>query len=105
MDVFVQQVEYTGLLIRMRKHIVGSNPTSSTILESKSMCKHKRWIDVSAKCNDMCNIDTFDGQELEGYVPYTLNIGGGDYIDFRFCADCGKILENFPLESIDLEEG
>ena len=58
---------------------------------------------VNAKCNDMCDIETYSEQYYDGYVPYSLGIGGGDYISFKFCADCGKIIDDiFPLERIEL---
>ena len=37
-------------------------------------------------------------------MPHTLNIGGGDYIEFTYCAECGKIQDdNFPILQEDLD--
>ena len=36
----------------------------------------------------------------EGYVPENLNIGGGDYIEFTYCLQCGKIQGDFPITEI-----
>jgi hypothetical protein len=70
-------------------------------------CGSNRIGHVSGKCSDQFNIDI----ELEngtigenGYVPRDLNIGGGDYLKFSYCLDCGLILGNFPLEKTELEK-
>jgi hypothetical protein len=39
----------------------------------------------------------------DGYVPNDLGIGGGDYIQFSYCMDCGKIQGSFPLPPSKLE--
>ena len=39
-------------------------------------------LEVSAKCNDMCDV-TIGGTSIDGYVPDDLGIGGGDYVKFR----------------------
>ncbi len=53
---------------------------------------------VSGKSSD-CNCIYFEelGLEINGYVPYDLNIGGGDYIEFKYCLDCGQIQGTFPI--------
>ena len=65
------------------------------------MCEHKRTNSVSAKCSDCFNMTmTEDNVQTEqsGYVPCDIGIGGGDYIEFNYCLDCGKILEQtFPV--------
>lgn len=44
----------------------------------------------------MCSA-SFGDLEHDGYVPYIEALGGGDYLEIRFCADCG-LLQNFqPL--------
>ncbi len=60
------------------------------------MCTCERTMSVSGKCNDLCHIDLPEG-EVDGYVPRDLNIGGGDYISFTVCMDCGKIQGEWPL--------
>lgn len=32
-----------------------------------------------------------NGNQYEGYVPNDIGIGGGDYIEFSYCLDCGQI--------------
>ena len=44
-------------------------------------------------------------KEQEGYVPYGFGIGGGDYIRFNFCMDCGQLQGKFPLDITELEQG
>lgn len=60
-------------------------------------CNSKRLMSVMAKCSDLFHGDV-EGREIDGYVPENLNIGGGDYIDFDSCLDCGKIQGSYPLE-------
>ena len=33
-----------------------------------------------------------------------LGIGGGDYIEFSYCGDCGQIQGDFPLAPTKMEE-
>ena len=61
---------------------------------------------VSAKCSDMCNV-LFPGKEdyTDGYVPGKIGIGGGDYIEFAWCLDCGMIQDDsFPVQVPEDEE-
>jgi hypothetical protein len=55
---------------------------------------------VSAKCSDLCSV-TLDGSEHSGYVPNNINIGGGDYVDFDVCANCGQMIGTWPLPHND----
>jgi len=61
-------------------------------------CENQKISSVMAKCNDMCNIRYSDGTEDNGYVPYEINIGGGDYVSFSYCMSCGRMEGNFPIE-------
>lgn len=65
-------------------------------------CNSLRIIEINAKCSDCCNIEIND-KEHDGYVPYDINIGGGDYIRFSFCLNCGFIQNQFPLPLSSLE--
>jgi hypothetical protein len=38
-----------------------------------------------------------------GYVPEDMNIGGIDYLEFRFCLDCGQMQNKWPLPKTELE--
>lgn len=51
---------------------------------------------VSAKCHDLCSV-SLDGEETDGYVPHGVNIGGGDYVNFDVCVECGHIFGTWPL--------
>jgi hypothetical protein len=66
-------------------------------------CKSKRVASVMAKCSDMCSV-TLGGLEAEGYVPRDMGIGGGDYIEFEYCLDCGVIQGCCMLSMTKLEE-
>jgi len=63
-------------------------------------CASERLLSVNAKCSDMCSINYKD-MERHDYVPDYLGIGGGDYVDFEYCLNCGTIQGEFPLEEID----
>jgi hypothetical protein len=65
-------------------------------------CKSDRIVNISAKCSDLCTV-TFGGQEKNDYVPNDLGIGGGDYVRFDLCLDCGQIQGAFPLPKSELE--
>lgn len=58
-------------------------------------CGSERVMSTSAKCSDLCFVQ-FQGQEKDGYVPRDCGIGGGDYVEFNHCLDCGKIQGEFP---------
>jgi len=62
-------------------------------------CGSKRLMAVNAKCSDLCNIQPphDEGDYTNGYVPDGLNIGGGDYVEFEVCLDCGTIQGVWPI--------
>ena len=61
-------------------------------------CNSPRLAAVSGKTSDCCFVAfKHSGKELEGYVPYDLGIGGGDYIEFTYCLDCLQIQGTFPI--------
>jgi hypothetical protein len=62
-----------------------------------SVCQSGRIIEVGGKSSD-CNNITYKGQEHNGYVLRSLNIGGGDYYEFSFCLQCGQIQDEFPVD-------
>ena len=57
-----------------------------------------RIISVCGKTSDLCHVTFPDGSEEDGYVPEDIGIGGGDYIKFSYCADCGKVQGDFPVK-------
>jgi len=64
-------------------------------------CQSERITSVSGKCSDLCSME-YKGKEHNGYVPYDMGIGGGDYIEFQYCLNCGKIQGTFPIEKNEL---
>ena len=71
-------------------------------------CGAERVASMSAKCSDCCYVG-LNGREKDGYVPGDMGIGGGDYICFAWCLECGQIQtdgdEKFPLPPCNLEGG
>lgn len=59
-------------------------------------CGSARFMHISAKCNDLCSIN-LDNVTEDGYVPNNVNLGGGDYVDFDVCANCGQMVGTWPL--------
>lgn len=70
-------------------------------------CGSNRIADVTAKCSDMCGVE-YDHREIDGYVPDNLGIGGGDYIGFMYCLNCGMIKPRyegqFPISESDVDK-
>lgn len=66
-------------------------------------CKSERILELSAKCSDCCGY-TLGNFSSDGYVPAGLGIGGGDYVEFNLCLDCGKIQGKFPRPLSDIEK-
>ena len=67
-------------------------------------CNGTRVLRVNAKTSDMFTA-RMSGIDYDGYVPRDIGIGGGDYIDFKYCLDCGRIQGTFPLPVTELEGG
>lgn len=67
-------------------------------------CASPRVADISGKCSDCCGWSLGDNQE-DGYVPGDMGIGGGDYIEFKFCLECGQIQGKFPRPPTEIETG
>ncbi len=72
-------------------------------------CNSFRIAKLSGKTSDMCCVqmaspaDEDDVVEHLGYVPGDMNIGGGDYIEFNFCLECGQIQGEFPTGLTEME--
>lgn len=60
-------------------------------------CGNDKIISVSGKCSDLCSAN-YDGVELDGYVPHGIGVGGGDYLEFRYCPKCMTIQSEPPSE-------
>ena len=69
----------------------------------KCSCGSSRIAKVSGKTSDCC-VFWYKKMESDGYVPDDVGIGGGDYIEFSYCLDCGKIQGKFPIPEKDVEE-
>lgn len=65
-------------------------------------CDSERIARISSKCSDRCVV-AIGGNEEDGYVPRDMGIGGGDYVSFDYCLDCGKIQGSFPLPVTEIE--
>lgn len=65
-------------------------------------CKSERIANVCSKANDLQTV-TIGGKEHQDYLPRDLGIGGGDYVQFQYCLDCGAIQGTFPLPPTELE--
>ena len=55
-----------------------------------------RILSISAKCSDCCSAHLMDGvsrQESQGYVPFGVGVGGGDYIRLSIDLDTGMIVD------------
>ena len=61
-------------------------------------CDSDQIVSIGAKCSDMCNVKWPSGKEVydEG-APCEINIGGGDYVEFEMCLECGKVQGTFPV--------
>lgn len=70
------------------------------------LCDGPRVADLNAKCSDMCDVELGErssGDHDNGYCPRDMGIGGGDYVKFSWCLDCGKVQGKFPRPTTNLE--
>jgi hypothetical protein len=51
----------------------------------------------------MCGVN-LGAASHDGYVPDDLGIGGGDYVEFDYCLDCGQLQGKFPLPPANIEK-
>jgi hypothetical protein len=56
-------------------------------------------IGVSGKTSDLFH-SVYKKEEITDYVPRDMGIGGGDYMEFSYCLECGKIQGKFPLDDL-----
>lgn len=66
-------------------------------------CQSERVADMGGKVSDMC-FYSVGSNERNGYVPDDMGIGGGDYLRFKYCLDCGQLQGIFPLASTHIEK-
>jgi hypothetical protein len=60
-------------------------------------CGSTRIADVQGKTSDLCFVQLENLRYNDGYVPSGMNIGGGDYLRFSLCLDCGQLQGEFPV--------
>lgn len=65
-------------------------------------CKSLRIAEVNGKTSDMACVMILNKQH-DGYVPRDMNIGGGDYLSFAYCLDCGQMEGVWPIGETELE--
>lgn len=58
---------------------------------------------VSGKCADLFSLQ-FKNIEIQGEVPRDIGIGGGDYMNFSYCLDCGVIQGVWPRLNTEMEK-
>ena len=66
-------------------------------MQTCQKCKSDRILVVNGKTSDLC-FALFKDKEHEGYVPEKLNIGGGDYLEFSVCLECGQLQGKWPVK-------
>lgn len=66
-------------------------------------CQSTRILEVSSKASDLHSWSIGNYGCEDGYLPDDFGIGGGDYIDFSLCLDCGKVDGEFPLPVTEYE--
>lgn len=72
-------------------------------------CGSERILCVSSKSSDL-NFVEYNGIEHDGYLPYDLGVGGGDYVEIEVCMECGQLQGEWPkdhdsiLESMGVAE-
>ena len=70
-------------------------------------CGTPRILSCQGKCSDMFDATYHgsSGKEYQGYVAQ-LDIlgGGGDYLEFKVCLDCGQMQGKFPVTDAELRE-
>ena len=65
-------------------------------------CKSVRVACIGAKCSDLCFI-SLGGKDHDGYMPRDMGIGGGDYVEFELCLECGQVQGTWPQAPYELE--
>ena len=70
-------------------------------------CNSNRIATIGGKTSDTCSVTitspTNDRIRFNDYVPCDMNIGCGDYLDFKLCLDCGQVQGMFPLPETKYE--
>jgi len=61
-----------------------------------SNCESSRIAEVQSKASDLSTF-SYNDLEVDGYLPYSVGVGGGDYCEITYCLDCGMIQGDFPI--------
>lgn len=69
---------------------------SEKVYPKCTSCDAMRLANVGGKCSDL-GLFEYHGEEHDGYIPYNVGIGGGDYVELTYCLACGTIQGNFPI--------
>lgn len=69
-------------------------------------CTSKRVVLINAKCSDAClvSMPSRSPDQQDGYAPYDMNIGGGDYLKLGLCLNCGHVQGEWPVPPTDFEQ-
>jgi len=67
-------------------------------------CESSRVLEVSGKVTDRCFLEDQNQKTMCGYTPQDIGIGGGDYIEFSYCLECGQIQDSFPVGDPEWDE-
>ena len=59
-------------------------------------CNGENILSIGGKTGDLCSGE-LQGIDFEGGVPEGFNLGGGDYLQFKLCIDCGQVQGEFPI--------
>ena len=59
-------------------------------------CSSERILSVCGKVRDCCSYSLYGGRDFEGF-PYDMNLGEGEYLEFKLCLECGQLQGTFPL--------
>lgn len=88
------------------KELIERNDSTVEVIGKCAKCGSERQMFVSAECSDLCQaIDLQRDVEYEPYVAFGLNLGGGDYLEFYFCMDCGHIRGEWPIDDDKIQRG
>jgi len=66
-------------------------------------CNSTRVAYLSAKCSDCCGVELKEKFQ-DGYMPPDFGVGdGGDYVEIKWCLDCGQMQGEWPLPQTEME--
>ena len=68
-------------------------------------CKSERILHINGKCSDLSYGASSGEHEQNGSVPTDIGLLDkyGDYVELRYCLNCGQIQGHFPVDTTRLE--